>query len=231
MSTDIAVIDAPPREFTETELLALEAKSIFIADQPTLDRMGQIATIAAQKIAEIEEYHRKPKADAFAAHKAWTTQEGRLRTPWENLRNFAARAIGNWQAAERERQRQEQLRLEREAEERQRQENLAAAVLLEDQGVPDEEVMAVADAVPVPVRIFAPPVAVMPANISGRETWSAEVTDLMALVKGVAEGRVPLSALQADMPNLNAFARAMKTTMNYPGVRAVSTQGIATRRK
>lgn len=67
-------------------------------------------------------------------------------------------------------------------------------------------------------------------GISGRTTYSAEVTDLMALVKAVAAGAAPLEALQADAKFLGAQARAFKKTGQlYPGVLAVAERGLSAR--
>ena len=81
----------------------------------------------------------------------------------------------------------------------------------------------------------APPPAVSQeppkiAGISTRTTYSAEVTDLMALVKAVAAGAVPLVVLQADMKVLNAQAKALKEHLVYPGVKVVSSSSIAARK-
>jgi hypothetical protein len=65
------------------------------------------------------------------------------------------------------------------------------------------------------------------AGISTRTTWSGEVTDKMALIKAVAEGRAPATLLDVNMPALNQMARALKGEMSYPGTKAVATQNIA----
>lgn len=65
------------------------------------------------------------------------------------------------------------------------------------------------------------------AGISRRETWHADVTDLRALVRGVADGNVPLAALQANQKFLNGQARALRAELRYPGVRAVPERTIA----
>jgi hypothetical protein len=65
------------------------------------------------------------------------------------------------------------------------------------------------------------------AGISRRETWHAEVTDLRALVRGIADGHVPLAAIEANQPFLNGQARALRTELRYPGVRAVPAKTIA----
>lgn len=65
------------------------------------------------------------------------------------------------------------------------------------------------------------------AGISRRETWHAELIDLRALVRGVADGHVPLAALQANQKFLNGQARALRSELRYPGVRAVPERTIA----
>jgi DNA-binding transcriptional regulator YbjK len=55
-----------------------------------------------------------------------------------------------------------------------------------------------------------------------REVWAAEVTDIKALCRAVAEGRASTECVMANMPVLNRMASALKATMNVPGVRAYS---------
>jgi hypothetical protein len=65
------------------------------------------------------------------------------------------------------------------------------------------------------------------SGVSRRETWHAEVTDLRALVRGIADGTVPLAAIDANLKFLNGQARALRSEMRYPGVRAVPERTIA----
>jgi len=46
------------------------------------------------------------------------------------------------------------------------------------------------------------------------------------LVKAIAEGKVSVMAIEANMPFLNKQAAALKDTLNYPGVKAVSRDGF-----
>ena len=55
-----------------------------------------------------------------------------------------------------------------------------------------------------------------------REVWSAEVTDIKALCRAVADGKASTECVMANMPVLNRMASALKATMNIPGVRAYS---------
>lgn len=67
------------------------------------------------------------------------------------------------------------------------------------------------------------------AGVSSRDNWCAEVTDLHALVKAVAKNKNLLPLLEANMPALNAQARAMKDALVIPGVRAVNKGSLAVR--
>jgi len=58
-------------------------------------------------------------------------------------------------------------------------------------------------------------------GFSSRENWSAEVTDIKALCRAVADGKTAENLVGANMPALNQMARAMKQAFNVPGVRAV----------
>jgi hypothetical protein len=61
-------------------------------------------------------------------------------------------------------------------------------------------------------------------------TWSAEVVDLMALVKAVAEGRASLKCLSYDLTYLNGQARLEKADLKIDGVRAVPTESLRAKR-
>lgn len=77
------------------------------------------------------------------------------------------------------------------------------------------------------VNVNVPSETPQVAGISSRELWSAEVTDFPALVSAVAAGKVPYACLLPNQSALNQQARALKQSMNYPGVRAVRTKTVA----
>ena len=134
--------------------------------------------------------------------------------------------LGYSQEVERKRREEEAIAQEivrKEQEKLRRQADAAAAKGREERA---EELRFQADMVPVPIVVSPPPKA---AGISLREVWSAEIVDKMKLIKAVAEGRVPMDALQADMKFLNGAARSFKNALGYPGVRAVRTETMAAR--
>lgn len=60
-----------------------------------------------------------------------------------------------------------------------------------------------------------------------RATWSAEVTDVMALVKAIADGTVTPEAIVPNTKFLNQMARAMRENLKWPGVRAVKKTSLS----
>jgi hypothetical protein len=91
-----------------------------------------------------------------------------------------------------------------------------------------------AHAITQAVQMVAPtPIAMAPApKIAGestRELWRAEVDDIVALARAVADGIASPECILPNMPTLNSQARALKTTFNIPGVRAVVEKVLASR--
>lgn len=80
--------------------------------------------------------------------------------------------------------------------------------------------------------IFTPPVTVAPPTpkvqgVSFRETWSAEVDDIRALCRAIADGTAPTTYVTPNMTAINAIARAQKDGFSVPGCRAVMTKQVA----
>ena len=78
----------------------------------------------------------------------------------------------------------------------------------------------------------APETALLPRarGISYRETWGAEVYDLSALIRGVADGLVSEQALLPNKVWLNGVARGMRQDLDIPGVRPVNTTTVSAER-
>lgn len=119
------------------------------------------------------------------------------------------------EALARENQRKEQERLQAQAKKAEQRGKVEQAEALRQQ----------ADATPA----IAPPAPQKVAGLSAREDWEAEVVDKMALVKAVAAGKVPIEALDVNMPLLNKMARALKQSLAWDGVKARAVQRIASR--
>jgi len=131
-----------------------------------------------------------------------------------------------WAEEQKRKERELQQKLEQQARKRAEEEVLKAAIEAEEAGEKEEAEQIIAEPVYVPpIRVASEIPKSKESHI--RETWSAEVIDVMALVKGIAEGKVDIQAIE---PNnlikthsfLNTMASRYKLTLNIPGVRAVS---------
>jgi hypothetical protein len=191
--------------------------------RPALEALEQAEGVYKQSMLA---YDRKieaaRKAAEEAARKAADAERERLRQEAavraeaeRKQREAAAKAEAEAAAAKNA---VERARLQAEAEKR-RQEAEA-----ERQAAQEAE--AQAEMVQAPI-IIAPKMEA--AGVSKKVTWSAEVTDKMALIKAVAAGLVPESVLLVDMKILNKLAVSLHEQFNYPGVKAVATTGMAIR--
>ncbi len=116
--------------------------------------------------------------------------------------------------------RAEQARLEEEARKVAEEAALAQAVALEADGHKTAAEAVIASPVVAPA-VYVPTNVPRGMGQFTKRTWGAEVTDLMVLVKAVAAGTVPIQAIEANSVFLNQQARALKSALAYPGVRAV----------
>ena len=178
----------------------------------------------------VEDFFNPIKSKAYASWKEICATENKLLNPLKVAQDGLDRKIGSYlQAQEQERQRREQEA--REAALKAEQDRLLAEASHLSQTGQQEEAEQVLEQA---VKVEAPPV-VMPSSVpkiagaSQRTGWKFEVTDLQALVKAVAEGKVPIGAIKADEVFLGQMARAMKANMKWPGVRVYSEQSVAMR--
>lgn len=191
-----------------------------------LEAAGKLQAIKAlaKKIDETFDPHIKR---AFDAHRSLVAEKKLHLQPLEQAEGHIKRAVLGYQ------QEQERIRREHEAkaqeEARKEREKLEArAAKAAEAGKVEKaaELTARADSVVTP--LLAPSVPKI-AGISTRVTYKATVIDKMALIQAVAAGKVPMNALDVNMPFLNNQARAMKETLAYPGVKVEQETGIASR--
>jgi chromosome segregation ATPase len=100
------------------------------------------------------------------------------------------------------------------------------AAKIEKQELKAEQSESLAQSIVAPVvQTEAPKIA----GLSSREVWSAEVTDIKALCRAVADGMVSVNAVEANMSYLNKLAKMDKDQMSIPGAKAVKETSIASR--
>lgn len=190
---------------------------------------------------------RKQEAAAFALIKKELTAllkrirdaEKMVDRPWAADQAMLGSAIQAWRRAEEEKVRREAARLaqieadrlvaEREAEaERLRQEAAAAATKTRTRELErkarkvEKTEVSTAGAVEAAVEKTRRTASRM-SSVRTVTRWSANVVDLMSLVKQVARGKAPLSYLQANQVALNQLARGQKKIdLGLDGVEGVA---------
>lgn len=204
------------------------------AEQARLDEIARQERL--RKEAEAREAQRLAAEKAEAARREAETQ----RQAEENARREAAAAEQARQRAEREAaeakargdreaqaaaERQVQAERERAASAERAAQTAARAAqrfdskadTAEQRGASRAEALhAQAASVVAPiVQIETPKVA----GLTSRDNWRAECTDLMSLVKAVAEGKAPVAYVTANDQVLGKMAKALKEQFVVPGVR------------
>ena len=207
--------------------LKAEIDAVQVIDQDSYNAANEIAAKAAKALKKIDETCDPVIDAAHKAHKASLDQKKKLREPIEALKKAVECKMITWYRAEQARADEERRKREEEARIQAEEEALRNAEALQREGM-----TAAADAV-LEAPVVVPKVTVEePAKAGGesyRATWSAEVVDLMALIKSVAEGRQPPAYLLPNMTALNGAARMFKGTVQIPGVKIQSETVIARR--
>lgn len=129
------------------------------------------------------------------------------------------------------RAKQEQLDRQARAEEERKKKALEErARKAEEQGKADKaaELREKKEDVQVDAPIAAPRVAA-PSGLTFKTSWYAEVTDKMALIKAVAEGKALPTLLDANMSNLNKQASMYKDQVTIPGINFKSKKVASSR--
>lgn len=220
-----AIETADIRQASSTTLTEAKAFKIATAQQFT-DAGEKLKGIMALKkrISDVFDPHIKRAHDA---HKSLVAEKKEHETQLIEAEGHIKRAMIGFQ------QEQERIRLEaearaQEAARKEREKMEAQAAKAAEKGKVERAEALQQQAAAIVTPILAPTTPKV-SGISTRTTYKATVVDKLALIVAVAEGKVPLNALDVNMPFLNNQARAMKETLAYPGVKVEQETGIASR--
>lgn len=213
----------------ETALLVRQANELVIQDADS-HAVGQlILSRLTEKSRAIQELFAPMKQAAHEAHKIVCAREKEALLGTTHGRSVISDKLGIYEREQERLAKLEQARLEAEARKAAEEQALREAALLEAAGAPADTTEAVlAAAIEGPVAV--PKVQTQTVKVNGvtaREYWAAQVTDMVMLVKFVANNPQFINLIQANTAALNAMARANKDSLKIPGVRAVATKGYA----
>ena len=219
-----------PRSSQSTPRRLLE---LVVTDQATALLAKEDRAAAKQYIAEVEGILKEPTSIAHQLHKSFTTLRGTLTKDAQAVIEHHDKQVAEYARAERKRlaDLQAQLQAQADADARAEQERLnaehAAEVALPE-WLRDEQIAAQ----PVPV-VTAPKVEIAKMPIAEgfsdvNKPWSAEVKDIKALCRAVADGLCDAECITVNQPFLNTAAKLYKSKLSekFPGVEGVQGKRI-----
>lgn len=176
----------------------------------------------------LEEATRPAISLAFARHRAMTGKVKEFMGRWDVLDGALRKLIIGYKQAKEELARKQQAELDRAAaDQRRRLEEEARQAMRDGDISKAQSTQQLAQAVTAPVISQATPVL---ASTKDREVWEVQITDAMALVKAIAEGVVPLSAIKEfDLVFLRKEA-AKRGALAWPGITAKKVPALSVRR-
>lgn len=231
-------IDLSPEQKAELEkkiqrdLVALveQSQSITIVDQASYEAAGNMLKDRVKPLLrEIDEYWDRDIAGAHALHKSLVGKKKELTAKLEKIESEFKGAMAKFVQAEEAKaaEAQKLLQEQQDAEHRKSLEHTALEAI--DQGANEEEVDAI-----MATKSTAPTPIVRPGfqklgGVVAQKKWKAEVLDLKALCRAVADGKAPEAYVEANMTALRKRAQADGPAFNVPGCKATQDTGITIR--
>jgi len=231
--TDIATDQIAQRALTYPE----QARKIAIVDDASYRAAAEFLKGIKALSGEIDDTFDPHIKRLFDAHRALCREKADAKAPAAEAERIVKDAIRAYDDEQERRRLAEQRRLEELAAQEAREQRLADAVALAEQAVvqQDPRLQEAADellAAPIEVPAVAvPPSTPKVTGISFRETWTARVTDLAALIRYAATNPQFMNLLMINQPALNALARSMKRLLKVPGVEVICTKDVAAGRR
>lgn len=208
--------------------LSTRASAIVIVDQRTYAAACEVLVDVKTMLGAIDDLCDPSIEAAHRAHTAALAVKKKLAAPLLAAEKTVKPRIAAYVEAEALARKQEETRRAEEAKKRQEEERLLEAIDLEAAGESEAAAEVLSAPVVAPIVSLPPPKA---DGVSVSKKWSAVVVDMKALARAVADGVVPVEALLPNAAFLNGMARAMKSAMNVPGVRAQSETTVSGSRR
>ena len=221
MTTTLATIESKAEELNQEIIPELAiAGEIVVKDAMTYQMAGETWKSLTALEKKIKAYWEDDVTTALKLHRSLVAKRDAMLIPVGEQKNSLRIGMKTFEDEQERIRRAEQARLEEEARKAAEEAALAQAVALEMNGHKAAAEAVIAAPV-VATAVYVPKTTPTGFGNATRRTWGAEVTDLMALVQAVAAGNVPIQAIEANTVFLGQQARALKSALQYPGVRAV----------
>lgn len=222
----------PDQAETEVQALEAQAKAFVITTDAEFTRADELLVIIADRKKKIGEDWDDTIAAAHETHKGAIAKKKALLAPCLAAEAIIRPRMVEYRAA-----------AQKEAD------RIAAAAAVTSKAAMEEQQIFIAHELEKSGRsqeaeaVLSQPIAAPPPTASWsavpvsrgttfKETWKMRVVDLPALLKGVAEGRVPAHFIipaQANESTLAAYAKAMKGNAMVDGVEFFKDTGTSVR--
>lgn len=212
----------PPSLVQELAPIVAQAQAFEVTDAATHGEA--LKRVKSLRLAErgVTEHFEPARKAADAAKKELLALRDGFVTPMAEARGIYERTATEYEREEQRKAAAERKRLEDEARRKEEDARLRQAIAAESAG--DDalaEKIIETPAAPRPVIVPRPAVASV-SGVTAVTRWSAEVTDIGALVRHVATHPDLLHLISPNLVALNQMARAQQAKLAIPGVRAVS---------
>lgn len=211
----------------EQEALTLRSNlsSLTITSQDSYNAAVTARVEAKAWLKEAEAYFDALIKPAYVAYKNILEAKKKIIEPVEGTVKVINGALIAWDTEQERIRRVAQAKLEEEARQRAEEEWIAKAVELEAAGASAEAVEQLLEEPVVVTEIaVAEPTYQKSGAVAYRNNYSAEVTDIKALIKWIAKNPTQANLVQPNQSVLNSLARSLKETMDIPGVRLVNNK-------
>ncbi len=229
MLSEIVTIDAPESDVVREEALSWpdRARAVQVVDNASYVVAAELLKgikALRHRIGQVFDSH---VTRAHEAHKALVREKRDAEAPLTEAEGLIKRALVTYTEDQERARRAEEQRLRDEARRREEQRRLEDAAALEQQAVASGNVAlgmeaeALLEAPVHPPAVQVAPTTPTVAGISYRDTYRAQLVNLMALVTHVATHPEHANLLTLNQPAANQLARSLKTNLRVPGLEVV----------
>ena len=197
--------------------ITAQALALTITDNTSYAVAGELFTLHRQMEKKIEDFFAPHVEAAHKVHKGLTAARAAEIAKLTPGKTYLNQIMTAWNIAQEKIRRAEEDELRKKAKIAEEEARIQAALQAEAEGSHEEA----AAIIETPVFVPPPVVAKTVPKVEGatiRTTWKHTVTDLKALCKAVAEGKAPITCIQANDVFLGQMARNGKGNIQYPGV-------------
>ncbi len=234
----IAGAAAAERELaTEVHPIVAAANALQVIDAVTFEQAMELGKSCSARIKLVEERLGPSKRKTWEAYQEIMKLMKSFIDPLETAKKTLSSRAYSWQQVEEARKRREAEEARKKAEEEtakkraaEEEARLILAERLEKNGMKEQATEVLDAPINIPVAEVAPVAPkVRVQGASTRENWQWECIDLLALVRAVASGQIPLTTLTTNDSVITSVVKTMKSETRIPGVRVFDAGTVAFR--